>query len=270
MINFPNGKINLGLSVLRKREDGYHDIESVFYPVGLQDALEIVDASDNKFRFSLSGLTIDGEHSENLCIRAFELLRKNYGISPVHMHLHKAIPIQAGLGGGSANGAFTIKLLNRHFKLYLSGEKMKELAAQLGSDCSFFILNQPALVNGRGEKFRQISFSLDKYYVVIVKPDAGISTVLAYSKIHPEANIQSLTDIVTKPIAEWKDKLINDFEKPVFEMLPQLAAIKSKLYKKGAIYAAMSGSGSAIYGIFDHEVDLKNEFEGCFVWNGKA
>lgn len=270
MVNFPNCKINLGLSVIRKRADGFHDIESVFYPVGLQDALEIIEAPDNTFRIIVTGFQIDSQPKQNLCVKAFELLRKTYDIPPVHMHLHKAIPMEAGLGGGSADCAFTIRLLNELFALNLSSEEMQKDVAQLGSDCPFFICNKTALVTGRGDEFRPVDLTLDQYYIVIVKPKVSISTGMAYSRIKPCIKKTTIWDIIHKPISDWKDLLVNDFEEPVLKMFPQLGEIKKKLYDKGAIYASMSGSGSAIYGIFDHGVNLLKCFPYCFYWSGKA
>ncbi|MCF8234210.1 MAG: 4-(cytidine 5'-diphospho)-2-C-methyl-D-erythritol kinase [Bacteroidales bacterium] len=263
MIVFPNSKINIGLHILRKRTDGFHEIESLFYPVSLKDALEIIPAKDGSFDFRASGLPIPGNPSENICVKAYELVRAKYGIPPVKMHLHKAVPMQAGLGGGSADGAFSLKLLDTLFELKLGNAKLKELALQLGSDCPFFIENRPAIAGGRGELLKTLDFDLSGYHLVLIKPDLNISTAEAYAMARPDHNRPSLEKLVKTPVASWKDHVQNDFEKSLFSKYPELAHIKKKLYANGAIYASMSGSGSTVYGLFEEQTNIENQFGDC-------
>lgn len=255
----PNAKINLGLFIKCKREDGFHELESVFVPVDWKDELEIKEAAE--FSFSSSGLSIPGDLDNNLCVKAYQLLKQDFDIPAVQLHLHKNIPMGAGLGGGSSDAAFTLKGIDQLFELNLSHEKLEHYAAQLGSDCVFFIQNKTALVRGRGEL---LDFSLQltlKAYVLMVKPKVFISTQEAYSKIKPQAPQNSLPDLLQLPIAEWEGRLKNDFEAALFPDYPELATIKEKLYEAGAKYAAMSGSGSCLYGLFDEEPQIPSEFE---------
>lgn len=254
MIAFPNAKINLGLRIQGKRPDGFHNIETVFYPVDLSDVLEIVPAKDGIFSFSVSGIDIPGENTENLCIIAFHLLSSIFHLPPVKIRLHKAIPIGAGLGGGSSDGAFTIKLLNEIFSLGLSEGQMMDHARKLGSDCAFFIRNKPAFAFDRGDQFEFLDLDLSKYHIEVTNPDTHISTGEAYAIVQPGATSGNadlhLKEIVMQPVVRWKDLLINDFEMPVFARYPHLRTIKQDFYNRGAVYASMSGSGSSIYGIF--------------------
>ena len=248
MIVYPNAKINIGLNVLKKRLDGYHEMSSVFYPVmDLYDILEILPAKD--FSFSSSGIAIPG--NSNICVKAFELLKADFGIGNVKIHLHKQIPIGAGLGGGSADGAFTLKALNTLFKLKLSNAQLEKYALQLGADCPFFIENTPKYVTGIGEKMMSIDLDLSIYEIRLINPGIHISTKDAYSGIVPKTPKLTVEEIIKLPINEWKNKLKNDFEKSVFEKHPQLEELKDNLYKEEAIYASMSGSGSVLYGVFD-------------------
>lgn len=269
MIAFPNAKINLGLRVLKKRNDGYHDIETVFYPVKWRDALEIVNANDNKFHLTQTGLQIDAAAENNLCAKTWKLMHDKFKIPSVHIHLHKVIPTGAGLGGGSSDAAETIKLLNKLFELKLNNEELEEITSDIGSDGAFFIKNKPVLARGRGNIFSGAEIDLSNYKIVIVKPPVAVSTAEAYKKITPnEAN--SLTEVIKLKPEYWKDKLINDFELPVFKMHPGIGKIKNKLYKAGAVYASMSGSGSAVYGLFEKDFQLKrNNFANCEVWVGE-
>ena len=252
MVIFPNSKINLGLNVVGKRNDGYHDIETVFFPVQLRDALEVIEKE--KFEFSTSGSPIEVETEKNLCIKAYHLLKKDLPHLPmVQMHLHKAIPMGAGLGGGSADGAFTLKLLNKKFELNLSEKQLINYSLQLGSDCPFFILNKPCFATGRGEILEQTGLDLSEFKILIVHPPIHISTAWAFANINPLKPAKSIKQIIQQPISSWKAELINDFEKPVFEKYPEIKNIKVKLYDAGATYASMSGSGSAVYGIFRKE-----------------
>ena len=246
MIVYPNAKINLGLNVLSKREDGYHDISSVFYPVKeCVDILEIIKSE--RFEFTRSGIEIsDGE---NLCEKAWKLLDTDFGIGNVKIHLHKQIPIGAGLGGGSADASFTLKYLNELFDLNLNNKELEKYALRLGADCPFFIDNTPKLVEGIGEKMTSIDLDLSNYEIRLVNPDIHISTKEAYSGIVPKTPVLSVEKIIELPIIEWKGKLKNDFEESIFEKHQQLEGIKDELYKQGSIYSSMSGSGSIVFGI---------------------
>ena len=248
MIVYPNAKINLGLNVLHKREDGYHDISSVFYPVKeCVDILEIIKSE--KFEFTKSGIEIpDGE---NLCEKAWKLLDTDFGIGNVKIHLHKQIPIGAGLGGGSADASFTLKYLTELFDLNLNNKELEKYALRLGADCPFFIDNTPKLVEGIGEKMTSIDLDLSNYEIRLVNPDIHISTKEAYSGIVPKTPVLSVEKIIELPIIEWKGKLKNDFEESIFEKHQQLEGIKDELYKQGSIYSSMSGSGSIVFGIFE-------------------
>ena len=248
MIVYPNSKINLGLNVLRKREDGYHDISSVFYPMKeCVDILEIIKSE--RFQFTKSGIEIpDGE---NICEKAWKLLDTDFGIGNVKIHLHKQIPIGAGLGGGSADASFTLKSLNELFDLNLNNKELEKYALRLGADCPFFIDNTPKLVEGIGEKMTSIDLDLSNYEIRLVNPDIHISTKEAYSGIVPKTPVLSVEKIIELPIIEWKGKLKNDFEESVFEKHLQLEVIKDELYKQGSIYSSMSGSGSIVFGIFE-------------------
>ncbi len=269
MLLFPNCKINLGLAVTGKLTDGFHTIETVMYPVPLYDVLEMIISPKGKFSFQTSGLEIPGKPENNLVVKAYKLLTEDFDLKPVEIHLHKAIPMGAGLGGGSSNGAFAIKILNSIFNLNLNKKKMQQYAGRLGSDCPFFIENRPVLAKGKGDIFDKIEIDLPGYSFVIVKPDIHINTAQAYSMIKPAKNKISLKEIIVEPPDKWKGLLTNDFEHPVFENYPEIKAIKDKLYKLGATYTSMSGSGSAVYGIFREEPDLEDNFDGCFAWNGE-
>jgi len=254
MIVFPNCKINLGLHILRKRADGYHDLETVFYPVRFTDILELIPertTTDQPVIYAQSGLDIQGNPLDNLCVKAYLLLKKDYpALPPVKMHLHKVIPTGAGLGGGSADAAFTLQLLNDYFKLGLSTDQLLHYALSLGSDCPFFILNKPAYATGRGELLEPVSVDLTGYTLVIINPGIHVPTAQAFAGIRPAQPERSLKEIIALPVSSWADELINDFEKPIFYQYPEIAAIKDELYRAGAVYASMSGSGSTVYGLF--------------------
>lgn len=263
MIVFPNCKINLGLNITRKREDGFHDLETVFYPIYIKDALEVIQQPDANAltTFSQSGITIEGNANDNLCLKAYHLLKKDFPQLPnIQLHLHKVIPMGAGLGGGSSDGAFTLKLLNQKFQLGLSVEQLIDYALQLGSDCPFFIINQPCFATGRGEFLQKINVDLSAYHFIIVNPGIHVNTSWAFTQLTPQLTGQSISDIITQPVNNWRDVLINDFERPVFEKYPEIKAIKEKLYEAGAVYASMSGSGSTVYGIFTTKPTLDNSF----------
>jgi len=254
MICFPTCKINLGLRITQKRADGFHALETVFFPISIKDALEIIiepETSAAPITFTSSGLAINGDPSDNLCYKAYFLLKKDYPSIPnVKMHLHKTIPMGAGLGGGSSNGAFTLVALNQLLNLQIPEQALLDYALQLGSDCPFFIINTPAFATGRGEILKPINVNLDGYSIVIVNPGIAISTKLAFSLITPKVPDTNMEAIICEPVTSWKEKLINDFEQPIFNSFPELANIKESLYKKGAVYASMTGTGSTVFGIF--------------------
>lgn len=263
MVQFPNCKINIGLNVVCKRTDGYHNIETVFYPVGLQDALEII-RSEN-LSFDASGITIKGitnTAENNLCLKAYELLKKDFPdkIPPIQIILYKAIPIGAGLGGGSADGAFLLKMMNEKFGLQISTKQLQEYALQLGSDCPFFIENKPCFAAGRGEIFSPISLDLSSYSIILVNPGIHVSTKEAFAGIVPSIPNKKIGEIISQPIETWKKELKNDFEEPVFSLYPAIQEIKETLYNCGALYASMSGSGSTVFGIFKKKPDVNNLF----------
>ncbi len=261
MIVFPNCKINLGLHILQKRNDGYHNLETVFYPLPLKDIVEIVP-SKNSMNFSCSGLLVNGEHENNLCLKAYQLLKKDFPQLPsVQIHLHKTIPIGAGLGGGSSDGAFTLTLLNQKFNLELSTEKLINYALQLGSDCPFFIINEPCVATGRGELLEEIKLDLSQFRFLIISPGIHIDTAWAFSKLNLPGRDNSksnLKEIIHQPVETWKKDLVNDFEAIAFHQFPEIKKIKEKLYQAGAVYSSMSGSGSSVYGIFekDNKINL--------------
>lgn len=220
------------------------------FPVPWCDVLEIVAAHGSETRLTVTGTHVDGEMEKNLCYRAWRLMADNFGIPAVDMHLHKVIPSGAGLGGGSSDASFTLRMLNDMFKLNLDNDTLRSLAVQLGMDCSFFIGNIPALSTGRGEFLKPLALSLDGYYIVIVKPSVHVSTAAAFTGIKPVSRENSIEDCVIKGIKDWKQEVHNDFENTVFGLYPEIQEIKNMLYRKGAVYAAMSGSGSAVYGLF--------------------
>jgi len=263
MLAFPNCKINLGLNITRKREDGYHDIETVFYPILLKDIVEIVKDPTLKgtVHFTTTGLTIEGDPSNNLCVKAYNLLLKDFPqLSSVNMHLHKVIPMGAGLGGGSADGACALQLLNNSFHLQLSTQQLIDYALQLGSDCPFFVLNKPCFATGRGEKMELIELDLSNYHFVLVNPQIHISTGWAFSSIQPTVPEVSIKTIIQDPIDTWKNRLVNDFEKAAINNYPIIGAIKEELVAKGAVYSSMTGSGSTVFGIFEKHIDATFTF----------
>jgi len=250
MVIFPNCKINLGLRIIRRRDDGYHDLETVFYPLPLCDILEAVQAPDLEYNFS--GRHIPGDPLANLAVRAYQLLKKDIQDLPfIQIHLHKKIPIGGGLGGGSADGAFMLSLLNAQFRLGLDAGRLMEYALRLGSDCPFFLINRPCLGQGRGEVLEPLPLDLSAYSFLLVHPGIHISTAKAFSRCNPRPGGPGLKTVVSQPPAEWRNTLVNDFESPVFAEHPVLHEIKKELYARGAIYAGMTGSGSCLFGIFE-------------------
>jgi 4-diphosphocytidyl-2-C-methyl-D-erythritol kinase len=271
MITFPNAKINIGLNIIEKRSDGFHNIESVFYPVEWCDVLEIIPSPENKVKFQSSGLAIPGNESSNLCLKAWNLLQSHISIPrsvPPIIQLHKIIPMGAGLGGGSADGAFTLKMLNEIYYLKLSNEELKDFARKLGSDCAFFIENRPVFCFDKGDQFEDFILDLKGKYVILVNPDIHISSAEAYSGVTPRKLEVSLKEALKQPISTWKGIIKNDFEKKLLLKYPTIADVKASLYQSGAIYASMTGSGSTVYGIFEKETDLKSSFPNFSVWQG--
>lgn len=267
MITFPNAKINLGLNIVEKRPDGYHNLETIFYPIKLQDALEVTRLQDDTapFKLHVSGTNLEGTAEDNLVVKAYRLLKDDFQLPPIDIHLFKHIPTGAGLGGGSADCAFMIKLLNEKFNLNLSIDQMEQYAAKLGADCAFFIQNKPVFATGIGNLFHPIDFSLKGYHLVLVKPNSSVSTREAYANIIPCKPEASLLEIIKQPVETWRESMKNDFEYSVFLSHPEIAAIKDKLYDLGAVYASMSGSGSAVYGIFKAPIENVDEkFGECF------
>ncbi|MGZ3871785.1 MAG: 4-(cytidine 5'-diphospho)-2-C-methyl-D-erythritol kinase [Mucilaginibacter sp.] len=256
MIIFPNAKINIGLNVISRRADGYHNLETIFHPVNIKDALEIVEADE--FSFQSSGLDIPGRVEDNLCIQGYHLLKKDFDLPPVKIHLHKHIPIGAGLGGGSADAAFCIRLIDQNFNLGLTDEQMTGYARKLGADCAFFIRNEPVFAFEIGDEFEPVKLDLSKYQIVVVMPPVHISTAEAYRGVKPAPVKDSLMELVYEPIAEWKKFIKNDFETSVFKDHPEIRGVKAALYEAGALYASMSGSGAAVFGIFDKTPDLSS------------
>lgn len=274
MITFPNAKINLGLNIVEKRPDGYHNLETVFYPVPVEDALEvnILNESTQKFRLHQAGLEIAGEAENNLVVKAYKLLDERFNLPPIDIHLFKHIPSGAGLGGGSSDAAYMLKLLNEKFNLKLSDENLEEYAARLGADCAFFIRNTPTYAEGIGNIFSPISLSLKGYQIVLVKPDIFVSTREAFARIKPHRQEIPLKEVIKRPIEEWKERMVNDFEESVFPQFPAIKEIKEKLYEVGAIYAAMTGSGSSVFGLFRPEDNksVKEDFgEMIFIYQGR-
>ena len=264
MVVFPNAKINLGLRVTSKRQDGYHNLDTVFYPLPYHDILEAVQVkeSSNEISFVSTGKKIEGSQENNLCIKAYKLLKNDFpSIPKIQVHLHKLIPMGAGLGGGSSDGAFMLRLLNTKFNLGLDETKLIEYALMLGSDCPIFIKNKPCYATGRGDLLEEIGINLSDYYFLFVSPGLHISTADAFKGIQPNSSITTSKEITSLPIEQWRDSLINDFETSVFQIHPDLNAIKEKLYQLGAVYASMTGTGSTLFGIFKQKPVFEKIFD---------
>ena len=274
MITFPIAKINLGLNVVEKRPDGYHNLQTVFYPVPIMDALEIVPMnegfpSDVDCDLKVTNIHIDGDEQRNLVVRAYRLLKQDFPSLPrIHTHLWKGIPTQAGMGGGSSDCAYMIRILNETFDLQLTDEQMQRYAAQLGADCAFFIKSIPCYAEGIGEKLVPISLDLSGWHIGVVRPDIPVPTKEAFSRIHPHYPELNCREVVMQPVETWHNTLVNDFEESVFALYPEIGAIKEQLYKMGATYAAMSGSGSALFGLFKEKPDeLRQAFPDMFTFS---
>ncbi len=274
MIDFPNCKINLGLNITAKRHDGYHDLETVFYPIPLEDVLEVVprqqggDTAD-KCTLTQYGNAIDCDTEKNLVVKAYRLLDSLYGLPPTDIFLHKSIPSGAGLGGGSADAAFMLRMLDEAYHINIGTSRLEEYAARLGADCAFFIQDRPAFATGIGDRLAPVELDLHGWQIAIVKPDIFVSTKEAFAGIRPQTPSTSLLDIIGMPVSRWRGLMVNDFEESIFPQHPEIKAIKEAMYGWGATYASMSGSGSSVYGLFPHDAPLpdltslsKNNF--CF------
>lgn len=273
MIIFPNAKINIGLNIVEKRDDGFHNIETLMYPVLITDRLEIKKTpghSNGNITFTSSGINIDGNTQDNLICKAYNLLHSDFNLPSVTMHLHKQIPIGAGLGGGSADAAFALKGINNMFGLMLSYDELERYAAQLGSDCAFFIKNKPSFATQRGEKLQIIPINLANYFIAIVIPNTSVSTKEAYANICPQKPENSLKKLLTQAVNKWQENIKNDFEETVFKQKSEIATIKENMIKAGAIYSSMSGSGAAVFGLFSSKPNLKFMIKkNYFYWQTK-
>lgn len=256
MIVFPNCKINLGLNVTQKRPDGFHNIETVFYPVKWHDSLEIIEDGTTPFDLKISGLKVSGNPEENLIFKAYKLLTQGAKLPGLKVHLHKVLPMGAGLGGGSSDAAFFLKLADKQLKLNLSTEKLTEMARKLGSDCAFFIENTPVFAKGKGDEFENVKINLNKYHILVVYPGIHSNTKEAYDGVVPKTPEKSIKQILNQPVETWKNDLINDFEKSIFKKYPEIEKLKNTLYQNGAIYSSLSGSGSAVFGIFKRKPEI--------------
>lgn len=273
MLEFPNAKINIGLNIIHKRTDGYHDLETLLYPIGLYDILEFVTSSSSTEHsdssFMNTGIILSDPVEKNFCDKAYQLVNKKYSIPSLRIHLHKVIPPGSGLGGGSSNGAFMIRMLARAFGLKLTPHEMENMAGKLGSDCPFFIRNQAAFATGKGDNLSPVPPVLNGYQGVVIHPGIHINTSEAYSRINPVKPGIPLSESIKLPVKEWKNSIRNDFEDIVFRDFPEIGKLKGMLYQKGAIYSSLSGSGSAVYGIFEKEICLRGIPSEYFIWQGK-
>ena len=268
MVLFPNAKINIGLNIIRKRGDGYHDLETVFYPIGLKDGLEFIENKHKKIAFTSSGLPLNIRPEDNIVVKAYRLLAGYYSLPGLDIHLHKVIPFGSGLGGGSSDAAFFLKGLNDYCELGLSINQLRKYAIKLGADCSFFLENKPAFAGGIGEKLQTVDLSLKGYYLILIKPESGVRTKEAYQGIKLSIHKYSLAESIQQSPESWQDRITNDFEPSVFQLYPEIAEIKSKLIDLGAVYASMSGSGSSVFAIFKSKpqfsaVDFTEDY---FIW----
>lgn len=259
MIAFPNAKINLGLRVTEKRQDGFHNIETIFVPIGLRDIIEVIPSSTTTMSFS--GLVVDSSPEDNLCMRAYRLFKDEVGCGNVSIHLHKVIPFGAGLGGGSSDAAFMLRILANLFSPEISTRRLKEMAGKLGSDCTFFVDNRPSIAYGKGEILQPVSLALKGKYLVLVNPKLHVGTKEAYAGITPKKPETSLLELINEPINKWQNLIFNDFEESVFRMHPAIENLKNKLIDLEAFYASMSGSGSTVFGLFEKPIEgLESQF----------
>lgn len=271
MLLYPNAKLNLGLFVTAKRNDGFHDIETVFYPIPLCDVLEInpfPEGEKGTVDFRMTGIAVEGDPEENLVLKAYRILDADFALPAVRMHLHKMIPSGAGLGGGSSDAAFALSGLNRLFRLDITEERLMAYAARLGSDCAFFIRNRPAFAWGRGELMMTVDLSLEGYELVLVKPEQAVATAKAYAHIKPRPAPCDLRKLAALAVGQWEDVVSNDFEEIVSAFVPEIETIRRKLTEAGALYVSMTGSGSAVYALFDHKINPHDLFPDYFTWSG--
>ncbi len=268
MLFFTNAKINIGLNIVEKRPDGFHNLETVFYPIQIKDALEFIETQGETI-VQTSGIELGVSDKENICYKTYKLMAKYYKLPQLKIHLHKVVPIGAGLGGGSANAAILMKKLNDTYNLGISTKRLEELVSHIGSDCPFFIKNKAVFARGRGEIFESINLDLSNYYIYIIKPDISISTSAAFAGIKPHQPNVSIKELISKPIEQWKNDIVNDFEDNIFKQYPMLGEIKQNMYDIGAVYASMSGSGSAVYGIFSQKPNPIDRYNNIFNWIGK-
>jgi len=266
MLYYSNAKINLGLNIVNKRADGFHDIETVFYPISINDALEFIES--DVVSLSSSGLEVDCPLEQNLIIKAYSLLQKDFKLPTLKFHLHKVIPFGAGMGGGSANAAYTLVELNRFFKLNLSEDQLMEYARQLGADCAFFIKNSAVYAEQKGDVFTNLNLDLSDYYILLIHPGFGVSTQEAYANVSPKSPAKNIQEIIKQDISTWETDLENEFEQEIFKKYPVLDQIKTQMYSNGALYAAMSGSGSTVFGIFKNEPNIEG-LDNYWFWKGK-
>lgn len=272
MVRFSPAKINLGLHIIEKRSDGFHNLQSVMYPIGLSDILEIrpLDSGKPAIHFSQSGIRVREKQGNNLCEKAYKLLSGHVSLPPVEVHLHKQIPVGAGLGGGSSNASTMLENLNLLTDRPLSADNLHELASMLGSDCPFFLHRDAMMMEGRGEILSPVPVNLNGMYLVVLFPALHIPTAEAYAGITPGVRETHLQQLVARPIDQWRDLVVNDFERSIFEKYPDLQTLKDGLYSGGAVYASLSGSGSSLYGIFNEKPVLQGEISRTIVWEGPA
>ncbi len=270
MIVFPKAKINLGLRITARRPDGYHDIETIFYPVGLCDALEFVisDSIEKEDKLNVTGIATGSSNSDNLVIKTLRKLREKHSFPFLRIHLHKVIPIGAGLGGGSSDAAYILKAVNRYFELGIDEQKLKSLSLEIGSDCPFFIDSLPSFASGRGEILEPIEAVLAGLHLLILNPGVSINTREAYRKCRPVSPVTSLRKLIGLPVNSWKGQVVNDFEEYAIKNYPVIGKLKSELYNAGASFSLMSGSGSSVYGIFSEKPDLPDQIKSFLIWEG--
>lgn len=268
MLLFPNSKINFGLYIVAKRNDGYHNIESILWPVPWRDILEVVPAPDGKFQFTQTGIPLQITDENNLVVKVWIFMQERFDLSPVHIYLHKTIPSGAGLGGGSSDAAYTIKALNSLFSLKLSTKRMQSFAAKFGSDCPFFIDEKPHFVAGTGTLLAQTKLDLTGYHIGIIKPDISISSAEAYKNIELKSSPSHWENVTSYPY-EWRHKVVNQFEEWLMLKNPELMQFKDKLYSHNAFYASLTGSGAAIYGLFEEAPRMNEWFPDMLTWQGQ-
>ena len=271
MVVYPNAKINIGLYVTGKREDGFHNLETIYYPVGIKDILEInrINSAQGVCVFENTGLPINCPDDKNLVVRAYKMLASAFSLPAIEVRLHKVIPYGAGLGGGSADAAFMLQALNAYFELKIPERNLLNYAARLGSDCSFFLKNRPLFAGGTGNEFEETELLLNDYTIMVVKPDCGVSTTEAYASVTPSAPSFNLRHLNELPIEQWKEYIRNDFEEQAFGRYPEIKRIKEALYNMGALYASMTGSGSGVFGIFKKGEGKVTALKGEFVWKSE-